>query len=149
MKGGRKCIGVIQEHWRQDGIVEHAIAPSARIRIDVSGLRSGNRLYDAELRRRIDADRFPTATVELRECGRPTATNRYRLEGELTFHGVTRPATGTVSVEAVADGRLVITGEQAFDIRDFAIPSPTMLMLRIYPDVRVRLHAEANLEDGT
>jgi DNA-binding PadR family transcriptional regulator len=132
-----------------DGVVDHSVSPSARIRIDVSGLRSGNRLYDAELRRRIDADRFPTATVELRECGHPTPGNRYRLAGELTFHGVTRPTSGTVKVEAEADGRLVITGEQAFDIRDFAIPSPTVLMLRIYPDVRVRLHAEADLEDAT
>ena len=36
--------------------------------IDVSGLRSGNGLYDAELLRRIDARRFPTATVDLRSC---------------------------------------------------------------------------------
>jgi hypothetical protein len=53
---------------------------------------------------------------------------------------------GAVSVEAVSESRLLITGEQAFDIRDFAIPSPTVLMLRIYPDVRVQLHAEAELE---
>ena len=68
---------------------------------------------------------------------------RYRLEGELTFHGLTRPAQGTVNVEAGPDGRLIISGEQVFDIREFAIPSPTVLMLRIYPDVRLRLHAEA------
>jgi len=42
---------------------------------------------------------------------------------------------------------VIITGEQVFDIRDFAIPSPTVLMLRIYPDVRVRLHAEAESEE--
>ncbi len=40
--------------------------PSGRIAVDVAGLRSGNGLYDAELLRRIDARRFPTATVELR-----------------------------------------------------------------------------------
>jgi hypothetical protein len=28
-------------------------------------------------------------------------------------------------------------------MRDFAVPSPTMLMLRIFPDVRVHLYAEA------
>jgi hypothetical protein len=65
----------------------------------------------------------------------------------LTFHGVTRPAEGTVTVEALSDRRLVISGEQVFDIRDFAVPSPTVLMLRIYPDVRVRLQAEAELEE--
>ncbi len=40
-----------------------------------------------------------------------------------------------------------MTGEQVFDIRDFDVPSPTVLMLRIYPDVRVHLHVEAELEE--
>ena len=45
--------------------------PSGRIEIDVSGLRSGNRLYDAELLRRIDARALsrprPSSCAE---CGR-------------------------------------------------------------------------------
>ncbi len=122
------------------------IPPTAHLEIDVSGLRSGNRVYDAELARRIDSRRFPLATADLRECVASGPGNMFRLKGELTFHGVTRQAHGTVSVEATAARRLVISGEQAFDIRDFAIPSPTVLMLRIYPDIRVRLHAEAELE---
>jgi polyisoprenoid-binding protein YceI len=126
-----------------NGALRTDVAPSGRLDIDVSGLSSGNSLYDAELLRRIDARRFPTATVELRSCSPSGPGARYRLEGELTFHGVTRPAQGTVNVEMLPDGRLTVTGEQVFDIRDFAIPSPTMLMLRIYPDIRVRLHAEA------
>jgi DNA-binding PadR family transcriptional regulator len=130
-----------------DGVVQDGVPPTAQVHIDVSGMRSGNRLYDAELLRRIDARRFPTATVELRECARPGTGNLYRLSGELTFHGVSRPASGTVSVNAISDRRLVITGEQVFDIRDYALTSPTVLMLRIYPDVRVRLHAEAELEE--
>jgi PadR family transcriptional regulator PadR len=126
-----------------DGLLRTDIRPSGRLTIDVSGLNSGNRLYDAELLRRIDARGYPAAFVELRECAVSGSGARYRLAGELTFHGVTRLAEGTVTVDAVSDRRLVITGEQVFDIRDFAIPSPTMLMLRIYPDVRVHLHAEA------
>ena len=125
-----------------DGLLRTDIPPLGRLTIDVSGLNSGNRLYDAELLRRIDARRYPAAFVELRECA-ASGPARYRLAGELTFHGVTRLAEGTVTVDAVSDRRLVITGEQVFDIRDFAIPSPTMLMLRIFPDVRVHLHAEA------
>ena len=50
-----------------------------------------------------------------------------------------------MQVEAASNDRIVISGEQVFDIRDFALPSPTMLMLRIFPDVRVRLYAEAEL----
>jgi hypothetical protein len=131
-----------------DGVFHTGIAPSGSLEIDVSELRSGNSLYDAELHRRIDARRYPTAKVELSECASGLGS-RYGLKGDLTFHGVTRPAQGTVSVEVLSDRRLVITGEQVFDIRDFAVPSPTMLMLRIYPDVRVRLHAEAELEEAS
>jgi PadR family transcriptional regulator, regulatory protein PadR len=130
------------------GVFHTGVAPSGSLEIDVSALRSGNSLYDAELLRRIDARRFPTARVELRECTASRLGSRYGLKGDLTFHGVTRPAEGTVSVEALSDHRLLITGEQVFDIRDFAVPSPTMLMLRIYPDVRVRLQAEAELEEA-
>jgi PadR family transcriptional regulator PadR len=130
-----------------DGVLQTDQAPSGRLDVDVTGLSSGNTLYDAELRRRIDARRFPTATVELEECSASGPGSRYRLSGALTFHGVTRTQQGTVSVEAASDRRLIIAGEQVFDIRDFAIPSPTVLMLRIYPDVRVRLHAEAEIEE--
>lgn len=126
-----------------DGMLQTDIAPSGHMTIDVAGLNSGNRLYDAELLRRIDARSYPTATVDLLQCALSGPGARYRLAGELTFHGVTRLAEGTVSVEALSDRRLVITGDQVFDIRDFAIPSPTVLMLRIFPDVRVHLHAEA------
>jgi PadR family transcriptional regulator PadR len=129
-----------------DGMLRTDLAPSARLEIDVSRLTSGNSMYDVELVRRIGARRFPTVTVELRECADNGWGGLYRLKGDLTFHGVTRPAQGTVNIEIPSDRRLVITGEQIFDIRDFAIPSPTMLMFRIYPDVRVRLHAEAELQ---
>ena len=131
-----------------DGILRTEVLPTGRLTIDVSSLSSGNKLYDAELLRRIDARRYPNATVELRECAVSGPGSRYRLAGQLTFHGVTRDAEGTVSVESLSDRRLVITGEQVFDIRDFDIPSPTVLMLRIFPDIRVRLHAEAELESA-
>jgi hypothetical protein len=56
-------------------------------------------------------------------------------------------AEGTVCVESLSDDRIVISGEQVFDMRDFAVPSPTLLMLRFFPDVRVRLQAEAQRSD--
>jgi PadR family transcriptional regulator PadR len=130
-----------------DGVLQTEAPPSARLEVDVSRLTSGNSMYDVELMRRIGARRFPTVTVELSECAANGWGGLYRLKGELTFHGVTRPAQGTVTIEVSTDNRLVITGEQIFDIRDFAIPSPTVLMFRIYPDVRVRLHAEAELSE--
>jgi PadR family transcriptional regulator PadR len=120
---------------------------AARLEIAVDRLHSGNGLYDAELLRRIDARRFPVAAIDLRQTTAIGADNRYRLVGELTFHGVTRSVQGTVKASVASDRKLVVTGEQVFDIRDFAITSPTVLMLRIYPDLRVRLHVEAERSD--
>ena len=130
-----------------DGAVWTDGPASATLEVDLTGLSSGNSLYDAELQRRIEARRYPTATVELLECGPGDAESRYLLKGRLTFHRVSRPVQGTIRISPGPEGRLVITGEQVFDIRDFAIPSPTVLMLRIFPDVRVHLHAEAEPEE--
>lgn len=128
------------------GGIRPGTKPTAHVEIGVDGLRSGNSLYDAELLRRIDARRFPIAALDLTEATALGHGNRYRLSGEMSFHGVTRPVEGAVVVDIVDGDRLVVTGEHAFDIRDFDVPSPTVLMLRIYPDVRVRLHVEAEPE---
>jgi len=122
--------------------------PGALLEIPVSELRSGNRLYDAELLRRIDAARYPTVTLDLHQGVALGVDDRYRLEGAATVHGVTRPVSGTVVVHLTADGHLDVTGDQVFDIRDFGIESPTVLMFRIYPDVTVRLHVEAVWRGG-
>jgi polyisoprenoid-binding protein YceI len=123
--------------------------PVAHLEIDVEQLRSGNTLYDAELLRRIDARRHPTVTLDLRGCTQLSSSGRYLLHGEVTFHGVSRPLDGTVALAMPSDRRLVVRGEQVVDIRDFGIASPTVLMLRIYPDVVVGLQIEAELERQT
>lgn len=130
-----------------DGMVNTDVPPSGWLTVEVRALTSGNKLYDAELHRRVNSRRFPTARVELRDCTPSSPGSRFRLRGDLTFHGVTRQTEGTVYVESLSEDRIVISGEQAFDMRDFAVPSPTVLMLRIFPDVRVRLHAEAALTE--
>ncbi len=79
-----------------DGVVLTEVAPSGWLTVDVTAFSSGNKLYDAELQRRIDSRRFPTAKVELRDCTPSAPGSRYRLRGELTFHGISRIADGTV-----------------------------------------------------
>jgi hypothetical protein len=131
-----------------DGRVCPASRPSAQLEIEVDRLRSGNGLYDAELLRRIDARRYPVVGLHLQECTAIGATDRYHVVGEVTFHGSTRPLQGTVGVTMAREGKLVVSGEQVLDIRDFDIASPTVLMLRIYPDVVVQLHVEAVSAEG-
>ncbi len=131
----------------QRGMLATDPPPCGRLEVPLAQLSSGNSLYDAELLRRIDARQFPTMSIDLVDLAPVGTDERYRLNGTAAFHGESRPVEGTATIEVREEDddttRLVVTGEQAFDIRDFDIASPTVLMLRIYPDVRVRLQLEA------
>jgi polyisoprenoid-binding protein YceI len=118
----------------------------AELEVTVDSLTSGNPLYDAELLRRIDARTYPTAQVALRHVDPLGTGHRYQLQGDLTFHGVTRPLTGTVEIAFPATDVALVYGEKVIDIRDFDVPSPAVLMLKILPDVRVRMSLEAGRE---
>jgi len=122
----------------RDGTVDLDSPARAHLEVAVERLQSGNSLYDAELLQRIDARRYPSTSVDLRDL-HPVTGARYRATGDLNFHGITREVTGTVSVEVNGGGRLMVEGEHVFDIRDFDVPSPKILMLKILPDVRVHL----------
>lgn len=134
--------GSIETRVRGGGVLPDELT-KATVVVPTEGLRSGNAIYDAELRRRIDARRFPEVVLELDECVPSGAPHHYRVASEVTIHGVARRLEGTVLVDQPSPGRISVTGEQVVDIRDFDISSPTVLMLRIYPDVVVKLYLEA------
>ncbi len=122
-------------------------SPSAHIEVDLASLTSGNAHYDAELLRRIQVQRFPVACLELRSCQR-SGQSRFHLTGELEFHGSRQRVEGSVGVSLLPGPSLSVTGEQFFDVRDFGIPCPSTLMLRFYPDVRIRLRLDAVAANG-
>jgi polyisoprenoid-binding protein YceI len=124
-----------------DGRIDLSEGPRIQIELPVEKLKSGKKLEDAEMMRRIDARRFPKIrgeTTEFKENG-----GRYRVRGDLTFHGVTRQVEGEVTISSPDERSLVIEGEQTFDIRDFGVDPPKILMLKVHPDVRVRVKVVA------
>ena len=144
--GATGIEGSISAEISDDGVAT-TVPPSARLEVPVQRLTCGNGLYDAELLRRVDARLFPRAVVELRDTSPVGATGRYHVEGVMTFHGVSRSMAGTVAVTFPEPGRMVIEGEQMIDMRHFEITPPAVAMLRIYPEVRVQLHVEADVTD--
>ncbi len=141
--GASGVRGDLTVGW-EDGAVVDPSGVAARLELDVTTLTSGNSLYDAELMRRVDARLFPVAVVEL-DWARPVGSeDRFDVAGRVTFHGVTSGLTGAVRVGVLGRRKLVVDGEEVIDIRDFQISAPTMLMLKIYPEVRVFLHVEAH-----
>jgi len=124
--------------------IDLSAAPGARLEVGMEPLTSGNSLYDVELHRRIDVRRFPTTIIELKGA-EEASRSRYHLTGAVTFHGVTRELSGTVALSFPRPETMSVVGEHAFDIRDFGVAVPSMLLLKIFPDVRVQLQLEADL----
>jgi polyisoprenoid-binding protein YceI len=133
----------------EGGRVDLGVEPGGHLELPVARLRSGNPLEDRELRRRIDARRHPTIAGDLTrmEATEATATSgRYRVEGNLTFKGVTRHYEDEMTLEIV-DGVVSLSGEKTFDVRDFGMEPPRILLFSVAPDVRVRVAIVAETQD--
>lgn len=143
----REISGWIDAEISGSEVVAGEGSPSAELEVRLTALRSGNDLYDAELRRRIDARRFPSCVLHL-ERTTPLDGGAFSLGGSITFHGTTRSLTGTMDVQVSAEGQLAITGEKELDIRDFDLRPPGMLMMKIYPEVQVQMFIAAAADDG-
>ena len=130
----------------RDGRLDLSVAPRIRLELDVERLKSGNAFYDREMLRRIAARRFPTIVGDVKEMREMDSSHRYQVGGELNFHGVTHAEHGEVSVEVKDGTTLVIDGERTFDVRDFDVEPPKLLMLRVHPDVTVRVQVVAEVE---
>jgi polyisoprenoid-binding protein YceI len=121
-----------------DGAVDVAAAARARLSLPVERLRSGNFLEERELKRRIDARRFPTIDGELTALSRD-GDGTYLVEGTITFRGESRVYEAPMTIETVDDHTLQLAGEATFDVRDFGMEPPRILMLRVEPEVTVRV----------
>jgi polyisoprenoid-binding protein YceI len=126
-----------------------ATAPGLRgeVRIAVDRLHSGNPLVDRETRRRVDARRFPeiVGTVTAAERDAP---DRLSVSGRIDFRGESQDVSGELTV-SIDGGRMTIEGRQTFDVRDWGLQPPRVALLRVHPDIEVRIRLEACREDGS
>ena len=136
--------GFIEAAVNHNGIEPDGAA--AHVELLVNRLTSGNSAYDGELHRQIDARRYPTAYLDLHDAtpvnGGPST---FEVHGEVTLRGVTVPAKGVVVTKSTEPGLLVISGEDSLNISEFGIPPPTLFMIKIDPEVKIRLYLEARV----
>ncbi len=128
-----------------DGAVDGVDGACGALSLRVDRLSSGNRLEDRELQRRIDSRRYPTIDGLMTKLQATGSDGRYRVTGDLTFRGVTRRCEDEVTITSIDDCTLRLEGESAFDIRDFGMEPPRIFMLRVHPDVKVRIELVAEI----
>lgn len=121
-------------------------APAGHLEFPVEQLASGNPLEDREMRRRIDARRYPTIAGDLRTMKPAADPGSYVVRGDLTFRGVTRTYEDEMTLQVIDQHTVGLDGESTFDIRDFGMEPPRILMLKVYPDVTVRVQIVAEKE---
>jgi polyisoprenoid-binding protein YceI len=130
-----------------DGKVIDLEAPiTADLTVSLRELTSGNSFYDTELKRRMDARRYPEATLHLEQVERAAESKEFGLSGRIELHAVVRPLRGVVTVERLELDRMVIRGQQTLDVREFGLDVPATLALKIYPEVSVEMHLEARAQ---
>jgi YceI-like domain len=134
----RGITGWFQAAASDDGALDLDGPVTGELELAVDRLTSGNLLYDRELRRRINARRYPTIGARLVGVAPSAANGAYLVTGEVTFHGRTLIFEHDMAIRFDHD-EVVLSGEDVFDIRQFGMEPPSMLMIRVYPEISVRL----------
>jgi polyisoprenoid-binding protein YceI len=140
----RGITGWFQAGSRDDGSLDLDLPVKGELELAVERLTSGNALYDRELRRRVDARRYPTIGGRLTGITE-TGPRRYAVRGDISFHGKTRSFEHEMDIE-VRGGEVSLTGDYVFDIREFGMEPPSMLMIRVYPEISVRVALYGSLD---
>ncbi|MFZ0667545.1 MAG: YceI family protein [Acidimicrobiales bacterium] len=136
--------GFVDLDFGGDGVVDlSASKPSGKLSLPVSRLSSGNGMEDREMQKRVDARKFPTIEGVLGEIASTGRKNTYLVSGDVTFRGVSRPHSDEMTISPVDESTVELTGKSTFDIRDFGMEPPRVLLLKVQPDVDVRVDITA------
>jgi hypothetical protein len=135
--------GFVELDWEQSGAIDAAGTPAGRLSLAVDRLKSGNRMQDRELQKRIDARKFPRIEGQLEQIAPDGSEASYRVWGEVTFRGVSRRHEDLMEIMPVGDRTIRLTGASSFDIRDFGMQPPKVLLLKVEPQVQVRVEIYA------
>jgi polyisoprenoid-binding protein YceI len=140
----RGLEGWVEVAAHRDGRLDLATPVTGRLELSVDRLSSGNQLYDRELKRRIDARRFPVIEGVITSVTATDEASSYLVAGDLTFHGKTRRFEHEMTIAVRDESTIELIGDYVFDIREFGMKPPSMLMLKVYPEVSVRIALYGN-----
>ena len=144
----RALSGVIEGELSEEGAPRFELKHSARLELPAESMKSGNRLQDMEMLRRLEVRKFPSIAVVVDRAWQVDGTGRLRASVRVTAHGRTRSFEEDFSLR-LEGRRLVVEGEHLSDMRDFDInPPPGLLGFKIQPQVRIRTRIVADQEEA-
>jgi polyisoprenoid-binding protein YceI len=112
----------------------------AMVRIPATSFRSGDGNRDSHMLEVLDADRFPyvvfKGTAQVGAEGLPPG-GKVSLAGELEFHGVKRPVTVPLVVEAASGGALHARGDFDVSLDAHQVERPSLLFVKVDDACRI------------
>lgn len=124
----------------------------AVLRVPVASFDSGNNRRDRKMREVTEAERYPT--VEFRATdfqpelwGRASEghAGRWRVTGDLTFHGRTHPVEVTADV-AINEDRVRIRAQFPISLTRFEVERPSILWASIGDKIRIDARIVARVQ---
>ena len=128
-----------------DGHIDLTAAPKGSLELEVESLQTGNRLYDRQIESQLEVRKYRRIRGEVKQVSAGGDASHLRVRGDLSLHGVTRELDGDVVVKAVDDKTVQVEGEKTIDLRNFNLKPPQILMLKVYPEVKIRARIVAVL----
>ena len=138
--------GSVDVTFASDGSVDVTAPAAGTLSLTVDHLSSGNRLEDRELQRRIDSRRYPKIEGTLDKIAPSEEAASYLVGGDITFRGVARHHEDVMSISTVDDQTIRLAGQSSFDIREFGMEPPRILLLKVEPEVEIRVEIFATKE---
>ncbi|MFQ5840472.1 MAG: YceI family protein [Candidatus Methylomirabilales bacterium] len=103
--------------------------------VEAASLETGIGLRDTKMRtNHLETDRYPDIVYRVNAIVR--VGDQLLLAGTLTLHGVSRSVRVPIQITPLPDGARV-KGAVTLDIRDYDIPIPRFLFVRMKPEVVV------------
>lgn len=139
---GSGLTGYVTAGWNADGSLGTTPQPAVHVEFPIDQVASGNAIQDREMRKLVDAARFPKVAADLRSLELLSPPSRYKASGEITFAGRARAYDGEVTITGDPES-VTIDGELPVDIRDFGLKPPSLVILKVDPVLRIRLRLVA------
>lgn len=140
----QQLSGVLVGSFAEDGTPDLHQPHSAQLELPVASLLSGNRLQDMEMQRRLNVRRFPNIAIAVSKVA-AGGDGRFQADFRVEVMGQGREYQAPCDLQ-VKDGRISVSGERAFDMRDFGVNPPRFLTMAMEPEVKVRIHVVAAKE---
>ncbi len=131
--------GYVELALGPEGTVDLTLQPAGKLSLSVDKLSSGKRMEDRELHKRIDSRRYPTIEGVLTQLEPDGGDFSYRVKGDVTFRGVSLPHQDIMVIRPVDEHTISLEGSSRFDIREFGMQPPKVLMLKVEPEVDIRV----------